>query len=346
MVARVAQDLGLTHRTLTWQDWDHRGNLQDAARRARRRLIAEWARQNGIASVALGHTSDDVAETFLMRLARGAGVDGLAAMASHWSEGGIMWQRPMLGLARAELRTWLTRQGLTWVEDPSNENLTFDRVRARKALSRLASLGLRTEGIAEVAAHLAEARLALDSLADQWAAATLRAEAGTVCIDAALWSAPKETRRRVLQRVLHWIAPADYAPRGAQLGLLLVRLARGQSATLAGVRFIADKSGLRALREARSAAPRCAITDNWDGRWRITGPLPEGAELGALGAAGLAQCPDWRATGLPRAALVVSPAVWLADRLEAAPIAGLRAADYTAVMLQPLLTRNTDALSH
>jgi tRNA(Ile)-lysidine synthase len=336
-VAAVAASLGLPHTTLLWQGWDHSGNLQDAARKARRSLIATWAQENHIATVALGHTQNDVAETFVMRLARGAGVDGLATMAPHWPEGGIFWQRPLLGFTRAELRIWLHTQGKTWAEDPSNDNPRFERVRARQALAYLQPLGLTPARLAEVAAHLAQARTALDALADQWANQTLREEAGTVLIDPALWTAPAETQRRVMQRVLLWIAPADYAPRGPQLGHLLARLATGQAATLAGVRFTQARGGLRALREVKAAAPRCPADHIWDGRWQVAGDLPQGAGLGALTAAGLAQCPAWRSTGLPRAALLASPAVWRGDRLIAAPLARLEACSIRALPLHPLL---------
>ena len=80
-MARLCAARGVPQTTLAWKDWDGRGNLQDAARDARRRLIAAWAGERGIGAVALGHTLDDQAETFLLRLARGSGVDGLAAMA-------------------------------------------------------------------------------------------------------------------------------------------------------------------------------------------------------------------------------------------------------------------------
>lgn len=345
MVARVAQSLGLTHQTLLWQDWDRSGNLQDQARKARRRLIADWAREAGIGAVALAHTQDDVAETFLMRLARGAGVDGLAAMSALWAEGGVTWARPMLDMSRAELRAWLVGRGLSWAEDPSNQNLRFERVKARQTLPVLEPLGLTSARLAEVAAHLAEARLALDALADDWARSCLTPEAGTVLIQPQLWQAPAETQRRLLTRILLWIAPAAYAPRGGQIGQLAQRLASGQAATLAGCRFIVTAQGLRALREAKAAAPRTRGA-TWDGRWRITGPRPEGAEIGALTAEGLLQCPDWRATGLPRAALLASPALWLEDRLIAAPLAGLGSGAYSAIPLQTLLGRNSAFLSH
>lgn len=345
-VAEVAAGLGLSHQTLRWQGWDGRGNLQDAARKARRRLMADWAAGQGIGSIALAHNQEDLAETFLMRLARGAGVDGLSAMAEVWAEGGILWQRPLLWAGRAELRDWLARQGLTWAEDPSNQNLRFDRVRMRQALGPLAALGLTVDRLAQSARHLAEARLALEHLAEDWAARALREEAGTVRIAATFWQAPDETQRRLLQRIILWIAPAAYGPRGTQLGLLRQSLASGRPATLAGCRFVVDGQGLRALREPRALKRRVAAGQIWDGRWRLHGPAPEGTELGPLGAEGLAQIPDWRATGLPRVALIPSPALWQGDRLIAAPLAAFGPTSYSAVPLQPLLGRNSLALSH
>ena len=202
MVGQVAASYELSHETLRWQGWDHAGNLQNAARTARRRLMAAWALARSIGTIALAHTQDDVAETFLMRLARGAGVDGLAAMAPVWAEGGISWQRPMLSITRAELRLWLTANGFDWAEDPSNENLRFDRIKTRKALEILAPLGVDTARLADVAGHLAEARVALDALADLWAERTLTEVAGTVLIHADLWRAPAETQRRLLHRVI------------------------------------------------------------------------------------------------------------------------------------------------
>lgn len=94
-VARYAGTLGLRHETLRWRGWDGQGNLQNAAREARYRLMADWAERRGLPCVALGHTADDQAETVLMRLARRAGVDGLSAMAPRSDRHGITWLRPL-----------------------------------------------------------------------------------------------------------------------------------------------------------------------------------------------------------------------------------------------------------
>ncbi len=80
----------------------------DQARRARMRLISNWAVAQGLGVVALGHTADDQAETLLMGLSRAAGIDGLCGLRPRWQAGGVTWIRPMLQLGRAGLRDWLT----------------------------------------------------------------------------------------------------------------------------------------------------------------------------------------------------------------------------------------------
>ena len=96
-VSRAARALGLPHATLLWQRGTETGNLMANARDARLRLLSGWAQRNNLSAVALGHTADDQAETLLMRLARGSGIDGLASMAEWRDRFGIRWLRPMLG---------------------------------------------------------------------------------------------------------------------------------------------------------------------------------------------------------------------------------------------------------
>ena len=321
-VARICADLGVAHRVLRWQRPAGAGNLQDQARRARRALLGDWARGAGLAAVALAHTQDDVAETFLMRLSRGAGVDGLSAMAGDWQEGGLRWLRPLLGVSRQALRQYLRELGVDWIDDPSNEADRFQRVRARKALRVLGDFGLGATRLAEVAGHLEQARAALEQACDKAAVLVLREAAGAVWLQREGFSglAP-EMQRRLLQRVILWIAPADYAPRGAAVERLRLAVLAGRSATLAGCRFMRDQAEMVALREIRAGAMAVAQAEVWDGVWRIEGPAVEGAEIRALGAAGVQHLPDWRGLGLARAVLLVSPALWLDQRLVAAPAA-------------------------
>ena len=97
-----------------------------------------------------------------------------------------------------------------------------------------------------------------------------------------------------------------------------------RDATLAGCRLIGRTATL--CREGRAIADHTTPTHAvWDGRWSLSGPHDPALHLGALGAEGLRHCPGWRATGLHRAVLAATPAVWDGPRLVAAPLAGLSA---------------------
>ena len=339
---RICAGLGVAHDILRWQGWDGRGNLQDQARRARYRLMADWARGHGLDAVALGHTRDDVAETFLMRLARGAGVDGLAAMQAVRRAEGMLWLRPLLGIGRDELRAELRRRGADWIEDPSNENPAFDRVRIRRAQAVLADLGLGFDRLAGVAGHLAQVREALDRQLADLAPRLAREDRGDVVLAPAAFDQPPEILRRLLVAALRWVASADHGPRGPALAQATVALRAGRGVTLAGCRMLPRREGLRICREWQAVRDLAAPADGlWDGRWRFAGGAGAGLEIRALGEVGLALCPDWRATGLPRPGLLASPALWEGARLVSAPLAG-RAEGWNLVSD---LSRNGDFLS-
>ena len=323
--------LGIRHDTLTWEGWTGEGNLQKAARDARYALIGDWATDHGISSVVLAHTADDQAETVLMRLARRAGVDGLSAMTTRIQRHGVVWVRPLLSISRSELRSFLQREGIGWIEDPSNQDEAFDRIKARKALEALGPLGITAEGLAEVAGHMREARKALNWQAFLAAREVVTLDAGAVVLDEArLRLLPDEIARRLIVKAVLWVSGSEYAPRRSAIEALLQGLKTGPAGTLDGchVRRIGDKIWLFREYEAIKGA-RCGFDDVWDGRWRIE--APQGAQvqadwaLAALGEKGIAQCPGWRETGRPRQVLLASPAVWQGDAVIAAPCAGLGA---------------------
>lgn len=322
-VARLCHGLKVPHRILRWQGWDGRGNLQDRARQARQTLISGWAREEGLRAVVLGHTADDQAETVLLRLARGSGVDGLAGMAAERRSHGVIWLRPMLGLRRAALRQWLSAHGIGWVDDPSNDDPRFDRVKARAALAVLEPLGLGVAGLIGTADRLRMAQAVLQSAARRAARDLARTEAGGVVLAPGLRELAEETRLRLISAALRWIGREPYRPRLAALRRAVEAAMEGRAATLAGCLILPEAGALRLVREPAAVVGLTAPADAvWDGRWRIEGPPAPGAEIRALGPEGLAACPDWRAAGLPRAALLATPALWQGDRLLSAPFAG------------------------
>jgi tRNA(Ile)-lysidine synthase len=322
-VGTLCARLGVRHEVLRWRGWDGAGNLQDQARRARLRLIADWAVRHGIGVVALGHTEDDQAETVLMRLARRSGVDGLSGMAAWRVHLGVGWVRPLLGMSRAELRDWLRARGQGWIEDPSNEAPHFERVKARRVMEALRDLGIDAGVLATVASRMAGAREALQIQTLEAARRIATVEAGDVLIDRpAFLALPCEIARRTLVAALNWVASAEYGPRAEPVQALLAAVAKGRGGTLHGCRVLCRQASLRVTREVQAVRGRNAAPGRlWDGRWQVTGPEISGLEVRALDEAGLARCPDWRGTGRPRAQLLASPAVWRGTDLVAAPLA-------------------------
>lgn len=324
MVADHCARLGVSHETLIWQHGAIAGNLMDAARRARYALMADWAAARNISHIVLGHTADDQAETFLMGLARGAGIDGLAGMRPSWRQGAVNFVRPFLTCRRADLRAYLLRQAVAWIDDPGNEDEGFTRIKARRALKELQPLGFTVEVLTGVVANLRSARQALRIATIEAARICCREDSGTVVFDREAWGCSgAEVQRRLLNLALLWISGAGYPPRGSSLNRVLRAIDNGTDTTLAGCRIRMSEGSFRVMREPRAVAGlACPPGQLWDGRWQVDGPVQNGMELRALGAAGLRLCRDWRATGIPRDALVVSPAVWYDESLIAAPLAG------------------------
>jgi len=328
-VAEVCRRLDVPHRVLVWDDWSGKGNLQAAARDARLRLLSAWAVEDGIDTIATAHTSDDQAETFLLRLARGSGVDGLALMAGQKEVEGLRWVRPFLPLMRKELRDWLVQHGHDWREDPSNDDLRFRRVRARRALEALEPLGIDQGRLNMTAVLLGWASDALRRYAVEAAERIAKEKHGDVAFEyLEFYRLPAETHLRLAAEAIRWVSGTSYRPRlrslqdSIVLGTSGPRTLQGTLIRSQGKRRI--ESCLVIGREPRAAARAEPVptTALWDNRWRLTGPHSPELEVRMLGAAGIALCPDWRDSGLERSSVLASPAVWQRGTLIAAPLAG------------------------
>lgn len=329
-VAAVCAARGIPHQVLAWRDHPQTGNLMQAASEARRNLLAGWALSRGLTRVAMAHTSDDQAETFLMALARGTGLDGLCGMRRDWHDHGMGFVRPLLQIPRADLRSYLNRHGHFWREDPTNEDDRFARVRARKALKVLAPLGVVESRLTETMGNLAQVRGLLNSSLAGFVERSVAEDIGALTLRRAGYlDLPFELRRRLLAMIIRWMSGARHAPRADQIFTLSMTLCDEGATTLGGCRFINDGKDIGVMREANAAQGRGPALALWDHRWQVTGDLPPDHEIGLLGPAGLRQCPDWRATGFARPLLEVTPGVWQGDRLIAAPCAGFGSATAT-----------------
>ena len=197
---------------------------EDAARQARYKAFEAVAiaskAQEAIKSIAIAQHADDQVETLLLALSRGAGIAGLAAMPARWERAGVVWHRPLLQVAGADIRSWLRLQGQPWVEDPTNtdQRYTRNRIRAQLLPALETAFPAFRDTFARSASNAAQAAELLDELAQQ---------------DLLRVGAPPHitvlqglSRARQANVLRHWLRVA-YAttPSAAQLGELLNQLA-------------------------------------------------------------------------------------------------------------------------
>lgn len=323
IVTDLCLTLGLQHHVEYWSGWDGAGNLQAEARAGRYAVMTDWAYANRIDHIVLAHTADDQAETVLMRLARSSGVDGLSAMAERTVNRGITWVRPFLHVRRKTLRLYLQASGLTWAEDPSNEDHAFERVRIRDALTLLETLGVSVDVLVDVADHMRQAREALDWQTFLIARDLVDIQAGAVVITFNRFRAqPAEIKRRLLVHALKWVAGSDYAPRRDAVARTLTAISDSKAMTLAGCQVTRFKDQLWIFREMNAVADlETDLDDDWDSRWVIDGPDDDpDIRVRALGLDVLAEIDGWRDLGIPRAVLAVTPSVWYGNQVVAAPL--------------------------
>ena len=235
MVAAVCAGLPVPHRILTIE-WPEkpRAGLQARARDERYRLLAGWVRERQLKALVTAHHRDDQAETLLMRLARGSGVRGLAAMrptAPVPGAGDLTLLRPLLDWSHAEIIAVCEAAGQTPADDPSNRDQAYERVRVR---DWIAGSELDAEAIARSAAHLRSADEAIDwAVEREWSEAVVQDPAGLTYLAG---TAPGEIRRRIVARaVAEQASEGDPELRGRELDRLLETLESGSKATLRGV---------------------------------------------------------------------------------------------------------------
>lgn len=166
--ARVAEFPDVTVTTMVWDTPKPKTGIMQAARQARYQMMQDYCAMHDIHHLAIGHHSDDQMETFLIRLSKGSGLDGLSCMTacSPLSET-LSLHRPLLHCTHQDLVAYCQRHALTWIEDPGNHNTAFERNRLRQSADILAAEGLSSTRIATLSHRLARARRALESISNQ-----------------------------------------------------------------------------------------------------------------------------------------------------------------------------------
>jgi tRNA(Ile)-lysidine synthase len=342
-VAARARAHGFGHAVLVWQGPKPVTGIQAAARAERYRLMAEYCQAHGLDVLLTAHTADDQAETLFMRLARGSGLLGLSAMMVvrdlHDPETGrppIKVVRPLLETAKSRLRATLEQRGVTWIDDLSNQDRAFERVRLRAAQPTLHALGLTADRLALSIRRLQRAHWALErTVADFCAPAAghvVIGPCGDIAIDrAALRAVADEIAIRALARAILAAGGSAQPVALAKLEEIAAVLATPVPAaawTLARAKITATVGHVLVEREpGRVALPQLVLapgeTRIWDRRFQVAAapPMMAPVEVRALGAQGLGRLRNSMAAQPrgPTSALRSIPAFWSGAILLAAP---------------------------
>ncbi len=305
----IAHRLGVAHVVKRWDGEKPASGVMQAAREARHRLLAEAADEAGTDLVLVAHTLDDQAETVAMRGARGQGrgQSGMAVATLHdWR---VWFARALLGAARQDLRAVLTQAGIEWIDDPSNENMRFERVRVRAAQNDAGRAAIAAEAL-----EAGEWRIRLGeraaSLIERFA--TMPAP-GLVRLDPSmLTDIDREAAIYALRILLSTAGGSEHLPDAERAAALIAEMARGSCrATLAGAVADSRKGGIYLHRENRNlptAGPcRAGL---WDRRFRLQGEASAALTVAPAGDALDVVSQGDVPTSLLRAAAAGLPGLW------------------------------------
>jgi len=269
--------LGINGTILRWENTQPSTGIQNAAREARYELMSGWCRRKGILHLLLAHHQEDQAETMLHRLGRQTGADGLAGMARIRETADVRLLRPCLNVLRYRLQAVVEAQGLEWVDDPSNQDPAYARVRLRNLLPALEVEQISPVALGGTALRLAEVRQSMENqMALVLAKSAEMSSLGYARIDsAAIIDTEREIARRILERLLGTVGGNLYSARRHTVNHLLDDIRRNghfKPRTLAGCRIIKIKDDVLIVREVA----RCPIQNvipgdwvDWDNRYRI-----------------------------------------------------------------------------
>lgn len=350
-VGDLAGRFGLRHVTLQWLGEKPASDIQAAARDARYDLMTNWCLRNKTPCLMVAHTLDDQAETFLLRLARGSGVDGLSAMAPVTRVNDIQLIRPLLAFRKLRLEETLAKAGIGWIEDPSNESDRYARVRMRAIMPLLEKEGLTAERLSATADRMASAKGALVEATALLENKAVRVnEAGCVVLStAAMAQAPAEIGLRLLAEICQSVGGNRYRPRFERLQRAyetIVSGAIGKGTTLSGCRIVPAPETLsegeaeavlfyRELNGAREASLPLKAGESavWDSRFDVIAalvPEPMVYRVGVLAEEGWQQIKSLVETPLPYEVCLTVPALWQDDKVVSVPHLGFEKPELTS----------------
>ncbi len=249
------------------------GNLQSNARDVRYKAMIEHCKAHEINHVFLGHTADDQAETFMLRAFRGSGIDGLAGIAEKREERSITFWRPLLSERRDALRAKLLENNWSWIEDPSNEDERFDRVKMRKLLTAAEDVGFSPDGLLQTVSNMERIKSAFDPIVQEFRAnhiSSLPLDVEDQMDPQAFAQLPKAIATKVLGDLCKKFGRGEYLPRRDGIDRLydMIMSTQDGGMTIALTDFHWSKNRIRICAEYEGLLSSSS-KQNWH-RWRLS----------------------------------------------------------------------------
>jgi len=330
----------INYKVFHWLGEKPKTGIQEIARSIRLKMLTDWCLQKGIIHLCLAHNLNDQAETFLIRLSRGSAVYGLSAMApiSVYKHARLL--RPFLFIEKKRIILTLKKMKQNWIEDPSNKNTNFQRVRIRNIISLLDKEGIDNNRLSETSKNLGRAKAAiLENVSSLAAESVSIYPEGYVILDRRKFlKAPEEIRLRLLSHILMCVSGKEFPPRLKNLERLNQRLCLSKSSissTLHGCQIeflkkLTPNNKITFFREMASIQDKKILLNGkpyvWDNRFQVSCDIKSKntdiycAKLGTVGLKQVSKLfPDEGVALIPHKVKLTLPAVWAGRRLLSVP---------------------------
>jgi len=342
LVAAWCSAHDIPHETLVWVGEKPARGIQAAARTARYALLEDWCRAHGCRDLLVAHSQNDQVETFLMRMSRGSGVDGLAAMPLVSDRDGVRLIRPLLDVPRWRINATAAARALETITDPSNLDRRFARIRMRDKLKQLVDHGVPVAAIANTVRIFGDIRgtreNAIAELANE--IVDFHQEGYAAIARAGLGGVEPEMAKGLVSAVLTSIGGLDYPPRRESLDRLMADLLYNRDflpRTLGNCVIGVRKENFLIRREHHTVRHSLAVDAGrrvvWDGRFAIVfAPKPDRVSgtgvyrLSALGEDGWQQIVSLTDRtkltayrGIPGPVRYALPAIWRDENVVEVP---------------------------
>lgn len=337
-VAKWLGEHNIEHHILSWHGHKPKTRIQESARKARYKLLEEWCKNHNILHLCLGHQADDQAETFLFRLCRGSGIDGLAGMSAIVEKLDVRILRPLLKIKRERLQQTLLSLKQEWIEDPSNLNENYTRPRLRYIQKTLEQEGLTLESLSNTIHKLSLTRAALEHQTTTLLADSFQIfPSGYGMLDLSqLLDVSDDIIMRILSASLTCVSGKPYPPRRIYLERLKNSIIPGidiKGRTCWGCSIIPWRGKLLILRELSAISDQVLVDKpsnivRWDNRFSFVFKrnLSKTVMLQKLGINGWVQIvgkqPDLQKKLIPARVRHTLPALWHGDKVVAVPHLG------------------------